>query len=72
MVANLLEKPSVVKWLTEPTEAQIASIPPELRGNITKLAQEAQKQGIKVDPRLYAAAGVAAAPKKRVAAAMTR
>lgn len=58
-LANLLERPSVVKFLTEPTASDIAQIPPELRGNIGQLAQAAKDQGIKVSPALSAAVAVA-------------
>lgn len=63
-IARLLQNESVLKLITEPTAQDIAQIPPDLRGNLGPLLEEAQKQGIKIDPRLYAAAG-AAAPKKR-------
>ncbi len=69
-IAGLLERPAVVRFLTNPTAADIAAIPPEMRGDFSAIAAEAAKKGIKVDPRLYAAAG-AAQPRKRVAAALT-
>lgn len=68
--ARLLENPEIVEMLTKPTEADIAQIPPEMRGNLGPMLEAAKKKGIKVDPRLYAAAG-ATSPKKRVAAAMS-
>lgn len=55
--AKLLRNPNVIETLTRPSAAQIAEIPPEMRGNIKLLAEEAQKQGIKVDPRLAALVG---------------
>ena len=69
-IANLLERPEVVRLLTKPTAEDIAAIPPEMRGDFGTLAQEATKKGIRVDPRLYAVAG--AEPKKRVAAALSQ
>ena len=43
--------------LTEPTAADLAQIPPELRGELKPIVERAQKQGIKVDPRLAALVG---------------
>jgi hypothetical protein len=70
-VARLLENPKVVEFLTKPTERDLAQVPPDLRADMSQVAQIAAKKGIKVDPRIYAAAG-AAAPKKRVAAALSQ
>ena len=69
-IANLLERPEVVRFLTKPTERDLAEVPPDLRADLSQVAQIAAKKGIKVDPRLYAAVGVH--PKKRVAAALTQ
>ncbi len=62
-VARLLENPKVVEFLTRPTARDLAQVPPELRGDMSTIAQVAARKGIKVDPRIYAIAG-AAAPKK--------
>lgn len=70
-LANLLERPDVVKFLTKTTPEQIATIPPELRGDFPAIIQAAQKSGIEVSPAL-AAAFTAGTPKKRVAAALSQ
>lgn len=69
-LSRLLERPEIVKFLTEPTAKDISSIPPELRGDIAQVAQQAQKQGIKVSPALLSAVGASGANRKRVAAAL--
>jgi hypothetical protein len=61
-IANALEKPSVVKLLTEPTEQDIAQIPPELRGEFPKIVAAAKAKGIKVDPRLAGLGGAFKGP----------
>lgn len=71
--ARLLERPAIRELLTNPTQADIAQIPPELRGNLGPMLNAAQKQGIKVSPlliNLTTGAAVAGQPK-RVAAALT-
>lgn len=67
-LANMLERPDVVNFLTQPTPQQIAAIPPELRGDFPAIIKTAQTQGIKVSPTLLAAFG--SAPKKSVASAL--
>jgi hypothetical protein len=67
-IARLLEKPSVVEFLTRPTVRDIAEVPTELRGDMGEVAKIAAKKGIKVDPRLYTVPSIA--PKRRVAAAL--
>ncbi len=63
-LSALLRNPDVVKFFSKPTAAQIREIPPNLRGpDLQPILDEAKRQGIKVDPRIYAIAG-AAAPKK--------
>jgi hypothetical protein len=62
-LANLLEKPGVVKFLTEPTARDIAQIPPEMRGNIGQLAEAAKAKGIPVSPELLAAVGGIVGPQ---------
>jgi hypothetical protein len=69
--AKLLEQPGVIKFLTDPTAKQISEIPMEMRGAFKQIAQEAQAQGVKVDPRVLQAIGIGAAvgstaPKKKV------
>lgn len=64
--ARLLERPDIQQMLTRPTDADLAQIPPELRGNLGPMLDAAKAKGIKVDPRLYAIGG--ASQKKRVAA----
>jgi hypothetical protein len=66
--ARLLERPDIQEMLTRPTAADLAQIPPELKGNLGPMLDAAKAKGIKVDPRLYAAAGVP--QRKRVAAAL--
>ena len=60
-VARLLENPEVVEMLSRPTDAQIRSIPPELRGDLRPVVEQAQRQGIKVDQRLAALVGAGTA-----------
>jgi len=60
-LASVLENPTVRRLLTEPTARDIAQIPPEMRGpTLSRLLDEAKKQGIKVDPRISALAGASA------------
>lgn len=66
-VGRALENPKVVNFLTQATERDVAQIPPELRGDFPSVVKAAQAKGIKVSPALL---GAAAAPKKRVAAAL--
>jgi hypothetical protein len=62
--AAALRNPKVIEFLSKPTAEQIAKIPPELRGpGLKPLLDAATKQGIKVDPRIYAATA-ALAPRK--------
>jgi len=58
-VALLLKNPDVVRFLTEPTERDIAQIPPDLRGKFPPIIEAAQAQGIKVSPKLLALSAVA-------------
>lgn len=51
-IANILEKPAVVNFLTKATARDIAAIPEDLRGDFPRIVQQAQKQGIKVAPIL--------------------
>jgi hypothetical protein len=69
-IGSLIETPRVLQFLTKPTLRDLAEVPPEMRGDMAKIAQIAAQKGIKVDPRLYAVAG-GAQPKKGVAAALS-
>lgn len=72
--AAMLRNPAVIKLLTEPTAADLAQIPAELRGpGFKTFLDSAKTQGVRVDPRLYALASAAPAPKTQppVAAALT-
>jgi hypothetical protein len=51
-MANVLENPAVVRFLTTPTPSDIAAIPPDLRPQIPQIVKAAQAQGIKVHPAL--------------------
>ena len=53
-LANFLESPKIMKMLTEPTGRDVASIPPDLRSSLVPIVEQAQKQGIKVSPRILA------------------
>lgn len=61
MVSRLLENPKIVEKLTHVTDKDLAAIPPGMRGDLKIVVQQAQKQGIKVDPRLAALVGAGAA-----------
>jgi hypothetical protein len=74
-IADALERPAVVKYLTQMTPADLAQIPPELREQIPQLVKQARARGINVSPALtgaVAASGAASAtpPRKGVAAAL--
>jgi hypothetical protein len=59
--ARLLEQPSVMKFLIEPTAKQLSTIPPGMRGVIRPIIKAAQSKGIAVNPKLLRAAGVTVA-----------
>lgn len=61
-IANALEKPEVVEFLTRPTAEDIAQIPPELRGSLPQIAAAAASKGIKVSPKLLALASAPRGP----------
>jgi len=72
--AKLLERPGIKEMLTRPTPADIAQIPPEIRGNLGPMLEAAEARGIKVSPALRAVAtgaAVAGTPNKGVARALT-
>jgi hypothetical protein len=52
LFAKVLRNPTVVRILSQPTPADIAAIPPEVRGNLPAIVDAAQKQGIKVHPSI--------------------
>jgi hypothetical protein len=64
MVSRLLENPKIVEGLTKVTAKDLAQIPPEMRGDLKVVVEEAQKKGIKVDPNLAALVGAAAVGPK--------
>lgn len=51
-LARVLKSPGIVRMLSEPTPADIAAIPPEVRGDLPAIVDAAQKQGIKVHPSI--------------------
>jgi hypothetical protein len=55
---TLLERPSIIRLLTEPTAADIRFIPEGMRGNLQELASAAKSNGIKVSPKLTKALGM--------------
>ena len=67
-LANLMERPSVVNFFSKATAKDIAAIPPELRGDLPKMVQIAQKRGIPVSAALAAIGG--GTQQKPVAAAL--
>lgn len=54
-VAGMLRNPKVAEFLTKATPADVAQIPPDLRGQFPAILTQAQKQGIKVAPALVKA-----------------
>lgn len=63
-LAKVLKSPTIVKLLSEPTPADIAAIPPELRGDLPTIVKAAQAQGIKVHPAFVVMAGATNAPQQ--------
>jgi hypothetical protein len=66
MMQSLIEKPTVLNFLTQATERDIAQIPPDLRGSFPNIIRQAQSQGIKVSPALLGIAGNAGLPAPRM------
>ena len=64
-VTKMLTSPKVLDFLTKATPADVAQIPPELRGDFPKLLSAAQKRGIKVSPALTAGFTTAAIAGKK-------
>lgn len=54
-IANLLESPNVVKLLTKPTAADVATIDPTVARNLEPIVEAAKRKGIKVSPAIAAA-----------------
>lgn len=63
-IAQIMRRPSVVEFFTKATAKDIASIPPELRGDLPQLVSAARKSGVKVSPAIAAAAGAASGSQK--------
>lgn len=55
-VTKILSHPKVVDFLTKATPADVAQIPPEIRGSFSQVAAQAKKRGIRVSPAFTAAA----------------
>ncbi len=53
-VESLLEHPGAMEFFTRPTRQQIATIPPELRGNMPEIVAAAKSRGVQVSPLLAA------------------
>jgi hypothetical protein len=51
-ITNLLERPAVVDFFTKATEADLAQIPTDLRGDIPTLVKAAEQKGLTVSPAL--------------------
>ena len=64
-IASVMEKTSVVDFFTKATAKDIASIPPDLRGDLPELVKAAKAKGIKVSPVLVAAVNAASRPQKQ-------
>lgn len=62
-IANLLEKPEVIQFLTKPRPQDVAMIPPELARDMGPVLDEAKRQGIKISPAVTAAIAGAAPTK---------
>lgn len=74
-VGKMLENPSIVNRLSNLTQADVEHamrLPPEQRAGFVELVKQAQAKGVKVPSAAIAAMGVAATPKKRVAAALSQ
>jgi hypothetical protein len=60
-IGMLLENKKIMEAFTKPTLRDLDEIPPDMRGDIKEIVEEAQRQGIKVDPTLKALVGATAA-----------
>jgi hypothetical protein len=56
-VASALEHPEVVKFLSQATAADIAAVPPELRGQLPAIVKVARARGVKLSPDLLGLIG---------------
>lgn len=63
VLSGLLENPSVVEFLTKATPADVAQVPPELRGNLQPIIDAANQKGIRVSPAFGAAVGAVSQPR---------
>ncbi len=52
VLAKLFKNPAVVRILSQPTPADIAAIPPEIRGDLPQIVQAAKASGIPVHPSI--------------------
>ena len=52
-LAAAMDIPKVRDFLTRPTPAQIASIPPELRGDLPVILEAAKRAGLRIHPSFY-------------------
>jgi hypothetical protein len=53
-VEALLEHPGVREFFTKPTRAQLAAIPPELRGQMPEIVEAARSRGVHISPLIAA------------------
>jgi hypothetical protein len=53
-VEALLEHPGVREFFTRPTRAQLAAIPPELRGQMPEIVEAARSRGVHISPLIAA------------------
>jgi hypothetical protein len=67
LVGRALENPRIANFFTKATAKDIASIPPDLRGDFPELVKAAKANGIKVSPALVAAAISSGRPKNQEA-----
>lgn len=54
-LASLLESPSVSRYLTKPTPAQVATIDPSIARDLQPIVDAARKKGVSISPALTAA-----------------
>lgn len=62
-LSKVLKMPEVVRILSTPTPADIAAIPPEIRGDLPQIVKQAQKEGIAVHPAILSLAGATQRPQ---------
>lgn len=71
-IGKFLKSPKVAEFLTKARPQDVAQIPPDLRGDMAGIVEQAGKRGIKVSPALTTAFGVGALTgQKPVAKALT-